>query len=97
MNLNDLPDEVILNIFTYLSTKDLGRCACVSKRLKSISKTESLWCDREIPEKATDGLDLLIYQYDRGGIYASSVYAPQNQYDRRRDNEGPKEYRWDGY
>ena len=85
MNLNDLPDEVILNIFTYLSTKDLGRCACVSKRFKSISKTESLWCDREIPEKTTDGLDLLIYQYDRGGIYSSSVYAPQDQYDRRRD------------
>ena len=85
MNLNDLPDEVILNIFTYLSTKDLGRCACVSKRFKSISKTESLWCDREIPEKKTDGLDLLIYQYDRGGIYASSVYAPQDQYDRRHD------------
>ena len=85
MNLNDLPDEVILNIFTYLSTKDLGRCACVSKRFKSISKTESLWCDREIPEKTTDGLDLLIYQYDRGGIYSSSVYAPQDQYDRSRD------------
>ena len=69
----------------------------MSKRFKRISKTESLWSDRELPEKASDGLDLLIYQYDRGGIYSSSVYAPLNQYDRRRDNEGPKEYRWDGY
>jgi len=79
--LSDLPDEVILEIFTYLPTKDLGRCAMVSKRFKNIISTESLWSEREIPEKSSTGLDLLVYQYDR----------------RRVSKSGAREYRWDGY
>ena len=41
---NVLPDEIILEIFTYLSIKDLAKCAKVSKRFRSISYSESLWC-----------------------------------------------------
>ena len=40
---NDLPDGIIVEIFTYLSIKDLGRCAQVSRRFHSIAYEESLW------------------------------------------------------
>ena len=36
ISLQDMPDEIILKIFEYLSIKDLGRCAKVSTRLKNI-------------------------------------------------------------
>ena len=41
---NILPDEIVLEIFTYLSIKDLAKCAKVSKRFRSICYSESLWC-----------------------------------------------------
>ena len=41
---NNLPDEIILKILSYLSIKDLGQCAQVSKRFQKICYTESLWC-----------------------------------------------------
>ena len=40
---NNLPDEIILEILSYLSIKDLGQCAQVSKRFQNICHTESLW------------------------------------------------------
>ena len=36
LTLQDMPDEIILKIINYLKIKDLGRCAKVSKRLKTI-------------------------------------------------------------
>ena len=39
----DLPDEVLLKIFTYLNIEDLAQCAQVSKRSRNICKDESLW------------------------------------------------------
>ena len=41
---NVLPDEIVLEIFMYLSIKDLAKCAKVSKRFRSICYSESLWC-----------------------------------------------------
>ena len=43
LNLEDLPDEVILKLFSYLDTADLIRCGHLSKRLRAISSDESLW------------------------------------------------------
>jgi hypothetical protein len=40
--LNDLPDEVILNILSFLNIKELIKCQ-VSKRLREIVNDESLW------------------------------------------------------
>lgn len=39
----NLPDEDILKIFSFLDIKDILQCSQVSKRLWSISKDESLW------------------------------------------------------
>ena len=43
INLEVLPDEVILKVFTYLDLRDLIYSVQVSKRLQVISKDESLW------------------------------------------------------
>ena len=43
LNLEDLPDEVILKLFSYLDTADLIRSGHLSKRLRAISSDESLW------------------------------------------------------
>jgi len=41
--LEDLPDEVILKIFSFLDIKDILRCSQMSKRIRSISNDPSLW------------------------------------------------------
>ena len=41
--LGNLPDEVILQMFSYLSVKDLMNCGQVSERIRSISHDETLW------------------------------------------------------
>ena len=41
--LEDLPDEVILNVLHFLDLPDLIRCGLVSKRFRSVSFIESLW------------------------------------------------------
>ena len=41
--LEDLPDEVILNVLKFLQLPDLIRCGSVSKRIRFVSFIESLW------------------------------------------------------
>ena len=41
-SLEDLPDEILLKLFSYLGPKDLGRCLQVSKRFNRIAKDESI-------------------------------------------------------
>ena len=48
---DDLPDEVQLKIFKFLETKDLIRCAQVSKRTRRICHDESLWEKVNLYEK----------------------------------------------
>ena len=43
INLQDMPMEVFLKIFSYLDTKDLFKCNQVCKRFKSICCDELLW------------------------------------------------------
>ena len=42
-NLDDLPNEVILKVLSYLKIEEIVRCHQVSKRIKSICHDESLW------------------------------------------------------
>ena len=42
-SLETLPNELILKIFTYLTIKDLGRCAQVSKNFNIIAYDRTLW------------------------------------------------------
>ena len=41
--LDDLPDEILLKIYAYLSMKNLVRCSGVSKRIRRVCHDESLW------------------------------------------------------
>ena len=43
LQFDDLPDEIVLKIFKKLDIKDLLNCGMVSKRIRAISKDESLW------------------------------------------------------
>ena len=49
--LDDLPDEVILKLFVFLSLKELLLCGQVSKRLRRIANDESLWIKLNFYEK----------------------------------------------
>ena len=58
LNFQDLPDELVLKILSYLScfkiTKDLINCGQVSKRIRKISRDGTLWvcfsrnCNKEV-------------------------------------------------
>ena len=43
VELDDLPDEIILNIFTFLGIREILTCGQVSQRIRAISNDESLW------------------------------------------------------
>ena len=43
LQLEDLPNEILLKIFKKLDVKDLLRCGQMSKRIRAISMDESLW------------------------------------------------------
>ena len=43
VQLEDLPDEVILKICSFMDIREILKCAQVSKRIQAISKDESLW------------------------------------------------------
>ena len=43
LQLEDLPDEMILKVLSYLNIGDLMRCGKVSKRFGKIRDIESLW------------------------------------------------------
>ena len=43
MSLLELPDEMILKIFSSLDLEDLLNCAKTSKRLRNISQDFTLW------------------------------------------------------
>ena len=43
VNLETLPNEVILKIFAHLNVKDLGRCAQVSKNFCLLAYDKTVW------------------------------------------------------
>ena len=43
LQLEDLPDEMILKVLSYVNIGDLMRCGQVSKRFGKIRDIESLW------------------------------------------------------
>ena len=43
IELDDLPNEIILKIFTFLDIREILKCGQVSQRIRAISNDESLW------------------------------------------------------
>ena len=58
----DLPDELILNILSYLEVKDLISCGQVSKRTRNISQDGSLWATVNLEKKnvKTELLEMIL-------------------------------------
>ena len=42
-SIEDLPNEILFKIFSFLDFKDLGYCAQTSHRFRNISQYPSLW------------------------------------------------------
>ena len=51
LNFEYLPDEVILQILSYSKTKDLISCGQLSKRVRRISRDDSLWVKANLKKK----------------------------------------------
>ena len=56
LQFQDLPNEMILQVLKNLDIEDLLRCGLVSKRIRTISRDESLWekinlCNRNVPNE----------------------------------------------
>ena len=54
IQLQDMPDEILLKTFKYLDRKNLLRCSKVSRRFRKISQDDSLWqkvnlCRKTVP------------------------------------------------
>ena len=61
-NFQDLPDEIILKVLSYSEPKDLISSGLVSKRLRKISRDNSLWQRVSLPWKIvkTEFLELIL-------------------------------------
>ena len=62
LNLQDLPDEVILKILSYQRAKELISCGQVSKRIRRISRDNSLWVIVNLEKKTvkTEFLEMIL-------------------------------------
>ena len=67
----DLPDEVILKIMSFLEIKDLIRCGCVSKRLRKIGNDESLWQAINLYEPKSMPVEIVKKVLNNGCSYLS--------------------------
>ena len=51
MQLESLPNEMLLEIFSYMSMQELLQCGQVSKRIREICSDKSLWEDTDLIQK----------------------------------------------
>ena len=62
--LQKLPNEIILKVFSYLETKDLIQYGHVSKRIRDICHDESLWKKINLYDKIGQFFYLVTYFCD---------------------------------
>ena len=62
LNFGDLPNELILKVFSYSEPKELISSGQVSKRLRTISRDDSLWQEVNLSQKIvkTELLELIL-------------------------------------
>ena len=42
-HIEDLPDDLLIKVFSYLDISDIIHCGQISKRIRGLSHNESLW------------------------------------------------------
>ena len=98
--LGDLPDEILLKIFSYMNIKGVLQCGKVSMRLRAVSNDQSLWLKlnlfrRDVPygfiEKAVqNGCEYLnlrhscVYIGEKSGVPWKLKYLDISQSDDRK-------------
>ena len=75
LSLNDVPDEVILRVFSNLEIKDFIRCGQVSKRIRAISQDQSLWLRMDLYENKSVATGFLEYVLNNGCKYLGLGFA----------------------
>ena len=75
LSLDDLPDEVILRVFSNLDIKDIIRCGHVSQRIRAISQDESLWLKINLYSNDLIPTEFLEYVLNNGCKYLGLAYA----------------------
>jgi hypothetical protein len=76
-NLEDLPNEVIMILLSYLDTADLIRSGHVSQRLRTISSDESLWQKMNLFKRIVP-TSFLQFVLERGCKYLSLHFTKLN-------------------
>ena len=81
LSLNDVPDEVILRVFSNLEIKDFIRCGQVSKRIRAISQDQSLWLKINLYENKSVATGFLEYVLNNGCKYLGLGFTQIGQID----------------
>ena len=83
VSLEDLPNEILVKIFGYLSIKELFQCGQVSHRLRKLSKEKSFWkkiyvLGQVIPEKCME--QIIRNNVKSLGLYGCTVPPVNSQF-----------------
>ena len=81
LSLDDVPDEVILRVFSNLEIKDFIRCGQVSKRIRAISQDQSLWLRLDLYKNKSVAPGFLEYIINNGCKYLGLGLAQIAQID----------------
>ena len=81
LSLGDVPDEVILRVFSNLEIKDFIRCGQVSKRIRAISQDQSLWLRIDLYKEKSLAAGFLEYVLNNGCKYLGLGLAQIAQID----------------
>ena len=81
LSLDDVPDEVILRVFSNLAIKDFIRCGQVSKRIRAISQDQSLWLRIDLYKEKSVAAGFLEYVLNNGCKYLGLGFTKIPQID----------------
>ena len=81
LSLDDVPDEVILRVFSNLEIKDFIQCGQVSKRIRAISQDQSLWLRLDLYKNKSVAPGFLEYIINNGCKYLGLGLAQIAQID----------------
>ena len=80
--ISDLPDELIIYLFCYLTLSEVAACSLMSKKWYTLAKEEIVWqclikrCNWLFPTQTTQSKELLRKGYDLERIAIMDNYDP---------------------